>query len=157
MLSSFSGVTFVLFRFRLYTYVEAATLRSIALRYSGAPTATRVSFFFPFFLFSFFPFVSLEMSLFPSTFVPLLFYFCTESTSHVFSFFLPDGDGAFLYIVTAGWIFLHEPCEKDTIQASPEHLFVFVRVVTVCMYVSASHTERVWTNRVRLPILLVVS
>ena len=53
MLSSFSGVTFVLFRFRLYTYVEAATLRSIALRYSGAPTATRVSFFFPFFLFSF--------------------------------------------------------------------------------------------------------
>ena len=58
--------------------------------------------FLSFFLFSFFPFVSLEMSLFPSTFVPLLFYFCMEGTSHVFSFFLPEGDGAFLYIVTAG-------------------------------------------------------
>ena len=29
---SFSGVTFVLFRFRLYTFIEAAALRSIVLR-----------------------------------------------------------------------------------------------------------------------------
>ena len=49
---------FVLLRFRLYAFIEAAALRSIVLRYAGAPIATRVSFFFPF--------VYLEMSLFPS-------------------------------------------------------------------------------------------
>ena len=38
----FSGVTFVLFRFRLYAlFIEAAALHSIAvLRYACAPTAT---------------------------------------------------------------------------------------------------------------------
>ena len=45
----FSGVTFVLFCFvfilMLYAYVEAATFRSIVLRYADAPVATRVSFF----------------------------------------------------------------------------------------------------------------
>ena len=58
----FSGVTFVLlcFVFRLYAFVEAASLRSTVLRYAGAPIATRVSFFFPF--------VYLEMSLFPGLF-----------------------------------------------------------------------------------------
>ena len=41
-------VCFVLLRFRLYAFVEAAALRSIVLRcYAGAPIATRVSF--PFF------------------------------------------------------------------------------------------------------------
>ena len=34
---------FVLLRFRLYAFVEAAALRSIVLRYAGAPIATRVS------------------------------------------------------------------------------------------------------------------
>ena len=51
---------FVLLRSRLYAFVEAAALRSIVLRYAGAPIATRVS--------DFFPFVHLEMSLFPSIF-----------------------------------------------------------------------------------------
>ena len=46
--------------FRLYAVVEAAALRSIVLRYAGAPVAPRVSFFFPI--------VGLEMSLFPSMF-----------------------------------------------------------------------------------------
>ena len=68
----FSGVTFVLFCFvfRLYAFVEAAALRSIVLRYAGAPIATRVSFF------SFFPFlfVYLEMSLFPSIFSAFSLY-----------------------------------------------------------------------------------
>ena len=40
-------VCFVLLRFRLYAFVEAAALRSpIVLRYAGAPIATRVSFSF---------------------------------------------------------------------------------------------------------------
>ena len=57
-MASFSGVaTFVLFCFvfRLYAFVRAAALRSIVLRYAGAPIATRFFFFF-------------EMSLFPSIF-----------------------------------------------------------------------------------------
>ena len=47
-MTSFSGVTFVLFCFvfRPYAFVEAATLGSIVLRYAGVPIATRVSFFF---------------------------------------------------------------------------------------------------------------
>ena len=80
--TSFSDVTFVLFRVRLYAFIEAAALRSIVPRYAGAVTATRVS--------SFFPFVSLEMMPFPST-------FCTIAISSsygecVIRFFLPGGD-----------------------------------------------------------------
>ena len=54
-------VGFVLLRFRLYAFVEAAALGSIALRYASAPIATRVYFYF-----------YLEMSLFRSIF---LYYF----------------------------------------------------------------------------------
>ena len=50
MLSSFSCVTFVLFRFRLYTFIEVAAFRSVVLRYAGALTATRVSPFFLLFI-----------------------------------------------------------------------------------------------------------
>ena len=40
-------ICFVLLRFRIYAFfVEAAALRSIALRYAGAPIATRASFSF---------------------------------------------------------------------------------------------------------------
>ena len=84
-MTSFPGVKFVLFcfvlfRFRLYAFVEAAALRSIVLRYAGAPIARRVSFFFPF--------VYLEMPLFPSI-------FCTISAfslygEHVVRSFLPN-------------------------------------------------------------------
>ena len=66
-------VCFVLLRFRIYAFVEAAALRSIVLRYIyvGAPIATRVFFF-------------LEMSLFSEyLLVPFPFPLCMESTSHV--------------------------------------------------------------------------
>ena len=81
---------FVLLRFRLYAFVEAAALRSIVLRYAGAPIATRVSFF-------------LEMSLFPSI-------FCTISAfslygGYVVRSFLPNG--AF-YLASTVWVFLHQ-------------------------------------------------
>ena len=82
------------FVFRLYAFLEAAALRSIVLRYAGgAPIATRVSFFFPF--------VYLEMSLFPSIFVPFPFSLCIESTSYVLSFRIM----VFFYLVSTGWIF----------------------------------------------------
>ena len=50
-MTSFSGaflwcyVCFVLLRFRLHAFIEVVALRSIVLRYAGAPLATRVSFF----------------------------------------------------------------------------------------------------------------
>ena len=71
-MTSFSGVAFVLlcFVFRLYAFVEAAVLRSLVFRYTGAPIATRLFFLF------FFPFVYLEMS-------PFRIFFCTIT---VFSF-----------------------------------------------------------------------
>ena len=71
--------SFVLLRFRLYAFTEAAALRSIVLR---SPICMRPDTHMCFFLFfSFF----LEISLFPSIFVPLRpFSLCMESTSHVF-------------------------------------------------------------------------
>ena len=74
-------VCFVLLRFRLYAFVDAAALRSIILRYAGVPIATRVSFFFPF--------AYLEISLFPSI-------FCTFAVfslygEYVVRSFLPNG------------------------------------------------------------------
>ena len=86
VMSSFSNIMFVLFfkeksvllcfvLFSFFAFPEFATLRSIVLRYACASTATRVSSFFLFFLFFFF---SLEVSLFPSIFVPLPFSLCME-------------------------------------------------------------------------------
>ena len=79
-MSSFSDITFVLFRFRPYASIEAVALRLIVLRHVGAPTDH---------VFFFFSFVSLEMSLFSSIFGPLPFSLCMEST--YVRFFLPGG------------------------------------------------------------------
>ena len=84
------NVTFVLvcFVFRLYAFVEAAALRSIVLRYTGVPIATRVSFFL-FFL----SFLFIWRRRFFRVFFPLSL--CTESTSYVLSFrmvFFLSGD-----------------------------------------------------------------
>ena len=70
--------------FRLYAFVEAADLRSIVLRFAGAPIATRVSFF------SFFPFVYLEMSLFPSIFCTIS-AFSSYVGEYIVRSFLPNG------------------------------------------------------------------
>ena len=79
-MSSFSGVTFVLFRFRFRccAFIEAAALRSIVLRYAGAPTATSQSGDVTF-----------------SEYLSLLY------GEYVVRFPLPVG--AF-YLVTTGWI-----------------------------------------------------
>ena len=58
-----------------------AALRSIILRYAGAPIATRLFFFF-------FPFISLEMSLFPTFFCTIAVFFLSE---YVVLYFLPNG------------------------------------------------------------------
>ena len=48
-MTCFSGgyVCFVLLRFRLYAFIEAAALRSIMLRYAGAPKPHVFLFSFP--------------------------------------------------------------------------------------------------------------
>ena len=74
----------VLLRCCLYAFfIEGAALQSIVLRYTGAPMASRVSFFFPF--------VYLEMmSLSPSIFWTIIavLSLCGE---YVVRFLLPDG------------------------------------------------------------------
>ena len=81
----FSGVTFVLFCFRLYDFVEAAALRSTVLRYAGAPIATRVSFFF------FISFIWRLMSLFPSIFSYHCRFLFEWRVRRTVRSFLPDG------------------------------------------------------------------
>ena len=80
-------VCFVLLRLSLYVFVEAAALRLIVLRYTGAPIATRV------FLFLFL----LRCRFSRVFFVPFTFSLCMESTSYVLSFRM-----VFVYIVTTG-------------------------------------------------------
>ena len=86
VMTPFSGVTFVLFCFVfvfLYAFVEAAALRSIVLRYAGAPIAARVFFLL------FFPFCLFGDVAFPEYFLYHCRFLSMESTSCIF--FLPDG------------------------------------------------------------------
>ena len=91
-MTSFSGVTFVfvLLRFRLYAFVEGATLRSIVLRYAGVSIATRV-----FFLFSFSFCLFGDVAFSEYFFVSFVLSLCMESTSCVLSFRM-----VFFYLVT---------------------------------------------------------
>ena len=84
-MSCLSGVTFVLFRFHLYAFIEAAALRSIVLRYACAPTATR----------------SYGDVAFSEHFC--IIAVCKESTSYVLSFRI-----VFFYLMIARWIFYHQ-------------------------------------------------
>ena len=107
VMASFSGVTFVLFRFallrfvfRLYAFVEAAALRPIVLRYAGAPIAARDSFL----LFVW------GRRFFRVFFVRFPIFHCMESTPYVLSFRM-----VFFYLVTTGWIFyISLLCENST-------------------------------------------
>ena len=74
MVSFWCYVYFVLLRFRLYAFVEAAALRPIVLRYAGAPIAPRAFFFLLFiwrcrFFRVFFVLLPLSLSM-ESTVVP---------------------------------------------------------------------------------------
>ena len=84
-----------------YTFIEAAVLRSIVLRYTGAPIPTLVSFFFPF--------VYLEISIFPTIFCTIAVF--SLYGEDVVRFFLPDG--VFLPFVTTCWIFDIRLCENS--------------------------------------------
>ena len=97
--TSFSGVTFVLFCFPLlffclyYAFVGAAALRSNRPSMCRRPDSHTCFFIF-------FPFVYLEMSLFPNIFLPFPLFLCMETTSFV----LPSRM-VFFYPVTTGCIF----------------------------------------------------
>ena len=87
--------------FRIYAFVEAVALRSVDLRYVGAPIATRVSFFLSFSLLFIW-----RCRFFRVFFVPYPLSLCIESTSNVLSFRM-----VFFYLVTTGWIFDIGLCE----------------------------------------------
>ena len=125
-------VCFVLLRFRLYAFVEAAALRSIVLRYAGSPIATRVSSFLFFLLFIW------RCRFFRVFFVPyplsLILYRRLRRT------FFPS-EWCFSTFVTTGWIFDISLCENSINQSK----------------IASIKNRRVLINRVRLPILLLVS
>ena len=88
-------VCFVLLRFRIYAFVEAAALRSIVLQYAGAPIATRVLFcFIPGIIYGDVAFSEYIFSY------HCRFLFFIKSTSYVLFFRM-----VFVYLVTTGWIF----------------------------------------------------
>ena len=89
------------FVFRLYTFVEAAALRSIVLRYAGAPIATRVSLFI------------WRCRFFRVFFVLFPLSLGMESTSYVLSFRM-----VFFCLVTTGWIFDISLCENSINQSN---------------------------------------
>ena len=97
---SFSGVTFILFCFRLFTFIEAAPFpSSMCMRPDSHTCSYLTTVCVLTVCFSFF-FFSLEMSLFPSIFVPLPFSLCMESTLYLARFFLFRI--MFFYLVTTG-------------------------------------------------------
>ena len=77
-------LTFVLFCFFLNTFTEAKALhlRSIILRYAGAPTTKKCFFLFPFCLFW-------RCRFFPSIFCTIAIF--SLYGEYVVRFFLPDG------------------------------------------------------------------
>ena len=105
-MTSFSGVTFLS---RIYAFIEAAALRSIALRHAGAPIATRVSFFFFFFVFGDVAFSEYFCAI-------VVFSLYGEYAVHFFPFRM-----VFFYLVTTGWILeislqdnsINEPINTD--------------------------------------------
>ena len=101
--------------FRRYAFVEAAALRSIVLRYAGAPVATRVSSFFILLFIWRCRFFRVFFVLFPLS-------LCMESTSCVLSFRM-----VFSYLVTTGWIYDISSCENSINQSiiSPVHVYAF--------------------------------
>ena len=117
-------INFVLLRFRIYAFVEAAALRSILLRYARAPIATRVFFLF---------FVVFEMSLFPSIF---LYHFRFIFVWRVRRTFFPSFRMVFFYVL---------PCDhgRDCFTS------IYVRFQSI----SQSHGESTIAPTTRFPII----
>ena len=120
-------LSLVLRFFLLFT--EAAALRSIVLRYVCVPTSTRSYLTTTCVLFVLFLLLPLEMSLFPSNFVPLPFSLCMESTSYVFPFRM-----VFFYLVTTGWIFYISLLRDNSINSTHSdfsNVLLGIKVFTV--------------------------
>ena len=102
-----------------------AALRSIILRYAGAPIATRLFFFF-FLLFLW------RCRFFRLFFVPSPFSFC-QSTSNFISFRM-----VFFYLVTTGWIFyisLSENLDTKNSITAGFSLLPGIILLTMCDYI----------------------
>ena len=120
------------FVFCLYAFVEAAALRSIVLRYAGAPIATSVTFF-------------LRCRFFRVFFVLFPLSLCMESTSYVLSFQM-----VFFYLVTTSWGFDISLCKnsvKKTIHQGQRAYGIYI----FCWLGGLSQTEQSveWFSRQR--------
>ena len=100
----------------MYSFFEAAALSPIVLRYAGALIAIRVSFFFPF--------VCVEMSIFPSIVCTIAVF--SLYGEYVVRFCLPDG---VFYLVTKGWIFDISLRENSIKQSINREEFGSTRIV----------------------------
>ena len=137
---------FVLLRFRLYAFVEAAALRSIVLRYAGVPLATR------------FPplFVYLEMSLFPSIFCTIaVFSLFGEYVVRFLSFRM-----VFFYLGITGWIFDNNLSEHSTINQSNKRLVLVHTREFISARIASNHYHAEKTHNASLiactPVVLQV-
>ena len=112
------------FVFRLHAFVEAVALRSIVLRYAGAPAATRV--------FSFW-----RCRFFRVFLVPCPLSLCMESTSYVLFFRI-----MFFYIVTTDWSFdisLRESSTNQSINQSINLLYAPCSVFFFFLQMNVPH------------------
>ena len=102
--------------------MKAAALRSIVLRYAGAPIATRG-------VYAFLLLFNWRCSFFRVFFVPFPHSLCMESTSYVFSFRM-----VFFYLVTTGWIFdiISLLCKNSINQSCDDLFFLFSLLCVPC-------------------------
>ena len=141
-------VCFVLLRFRLDVFVEAAALRSIVLRYAGVPLATR-----------FFPFLFIwRCRLFRVFFVPSLpFSLCLESTSYVFF----HSEWCFSTLgPQAGFSTSAYLCENSAINQSNKRLVLVHTRAFISVRIASNHYHEEKTHNASLiactPVVLQV-
>ena len=139
---------FVLPRFCLYAFVEAAVLRSIVLRYAGVPFATYMCIVF-------FLFVYLEMSPFPSIFCTIAVFSLNGKYVVLLLFRM-----VFFYIGTTGWIFDISLCENSTINQSNKRLVLVHTRASISVRIASNHYHAEKTYNARLisctPVVLQV-
>ena len=144
-MSSFSGITFVLFCFvSLLSLNEAAAFRSIVLRYAYAPTATRSYLTTVCALFCFCFFGDVAFSEF------FLYHYRLRFVWRVRRTFSPSGSCFF----SPRTLFYISWCE-DSIEQSIRYAWSSNKAEYSWLF--SLSLSRPWINRVRLPILLAVS
>ena len=113
-------ICFVLFRFRLFSFTEVATVRTIALRYACAPTSTRSYLTIVCMIFSFF-FILLFSFLWSRLFRVFLYHNNRFLVVCRLRRTCSPSGWCFFYLVTTGWIFYIRLCENSINHSSTNH------------------------------------